>query len=160
MISVGDFKIFSTNKIKSDSVLRQNITDFPYDFFFPLVSEYLVRSFGKDENPKEIIDDIYISSVDDSKSFWVFYDNAEAIGFGFADIRYSEKGHKTCVINHLFINGKNNKLIHEFDYKVEKWAKKRGCEEMGFFTRRNPVAFLKKLKNGWEFDCYVLTRKI
>lgn len=79
-------------------------------------------------------------------------------GFGVAEIREDEKGTKGVLVNHLYI--KSNGDIREFDQKIGEWGKTLGAKWVGFYTRRNPAAFLRKLGNGWELDSYVLTRAI
>jgi len=72
----------------------------------------------------------------------------------------TDVGEKTVVVHHLFIDSDDKNLIHEFDFKVGEWGRSLGATEVGFYTRRNPEAFIRRVKNGWEFDCYVLKRKI
>ena len=123
--------------------------------------DYLIKSGETERTIEGILEEIASAYADNFKTLWLFFDSrGDIFGFAFAEIMYSELGHKVVNIHHLYICGYDRGAIHEFDHKVGDWGREHGALEVGFYTRRDPVAFLRRIKNGWEFDSYVLKRKI
>lgn len=152
---------FARPSQKSHRVFRREITAQLLKIVSSFLPEYLSRCFDDTRTASDILNEISRSINDNFKSLWIFTDEKSvAVGFAFAEVMYSEVGGKVANIHHLFISGKSRKLIHEFDFKVGEWGKSLGATEVGCYTRRNAKAFLRRVKNGWEFDCYVLKRKI
>lgn len=58
----------------------------------------------------------------------------------------------------------SQKITKTFERILSSEAKLRGIKEIGFYTRRNPEAFMRRLNrtapHPWQLDSYVITRKV
>lgn len=142
-------------------VTHRDITPYNLKTISQFLPDYLSRSLEFNRSSDDVINEISSGMNDEFKSLWIIFNKkSERCGFGFCQVMFSEYGNKIVNIHHLFISDNDRELIHEFDHKVGEWGKKLGATEVGFYTRRNPSAFLRRIKNGWDFDSYILKRKI
>lgn len=58
----------------------------------------------------------------------------------------------------------SREIFSAFEKRGEEYARTNGCTSMGFYTRRNPHAFIRTLNRTapkkWSIDSHVLTRPI
>jgi len=161
MNSILTIENFTRPVSKSNRILRQGISAWLLKIISSFLPAYLARSHETERTEGDILGVIASGVGDEFKSLWTFTDEKSiCIGFAFAEVMTTDLGKKIVNVHHLFISSDDKTILHEFDFKVGEWGKRFGATEVGFYTRRNPEAFLRRVKNGWEFDCYVLRRKI
>lgn len=93
---------------------------------------------------------------------WYIWQEGEIVGYLYAEVQPNEFRKMVLVIQNVYIKKKNGKygFIREVDKLLVEAAKKRGIDELGFYTRRNPEAFIRHIGARWQLDSYVLKRKV
>lgn len=105
------------------------------------------RRAGEDQAEESFLKDV------DKGVLWKLGD-----GFAVTSIKQDEQGAPGIFVDHIYI--RRNGDIKEFDRKLTTYGKSLGLKWVGCYTRRDPAALLRKVKNGWKLDSYVLRRPI
>lgn len=125
-----------------------------------LIAEFLKKSHDHERTVESVKKQIRDLQDQGNGNIWLVLDGDKTLGYYFAEILPTEYESKVCLVHQLYLMSSKKSTLQKIDSHLESWAKKQGASELAFFTRRNPKAFLRSLKNGWQVDSVVLKRKI
>lgn len=124
----------------------------------------MVEDFIKRAKEREHTIDSVIELMMDVQSrggaAWIIRKGSKAIGYFFCEIVMNEQSREACLVHELMIAPRHQgaKLLQSIDAVIGAWAKLRDAKEIVFYTRRDPNAFVRLIKNGWKLDSWIIKR--
>lgn len=109
--------------------------------------------------------------VPSQHDIWFFLSGPTIAGMLWTEPQQDENSHTTLRVHALHIDPYTSselsrKVTRIFEKEITNKAKALGIKRLGFYTRRNPHAFMRRLnrttppKRKWKLDSYVLTRPV
>lgn len=125
----------------------------------PLIREFIRRA-NEEQSVDNIIDQMLGVFHSPNGALWFIRKGTKPVGYFYVELVRNEYDQNACLIHELMIAPKYSRpgLIESVDATIGAWAKLRNVREIVFYTRRNPNAFLRHLKNGWKLDSWILKR--
>ena len=101
---------------------------------------------------------------------YFYYVDEHPIAFLWTAIQPNETGGITLRVHALYVKKEilpadSKKITTTFEKILTSMARDRKASEIGFYTRRNPEAFIRRLNRTspswrrWTLDSYVITRR-
>lgn len=93
---------------------------------------------------------------------WRIVSGHQNVGFFFMVSQPAEYGGVVGVVQAFYIDPKYriNNIMPQVDDCLQEFAASSGYDEVAFYTRRHPGAFLRAIGGDWDLDSYVIKRKV
>lgn len=107
--------------------------------------------------------------VPENSRMWFYTEDNVPTAFMWAQQQPHEDGGKVLRVHACYIMSGTEKkvsdnILSKFEARLTIYAKSNGMSHVGFYTVRNPWAFVRRLNRTspkpWSVDSYVLTRKV
>lgn len=132
------------------------------ELFLPANFDDLTQRFLDESGESEMTPDLIRKQINGmiGGQFWTIRVDGLMTGYFYAEIMPTEYGNLVGLVHELFIEKNLTRpgIIQKVDETLDEWAKRNGASELAFFTRREPRAFMRLLKNKWRLDSWVLKR--
>lgn len=128
--------------------------------FDELADSFIKDSFDYEMNVESIKEQINFVLEEQRGAFWTIWDKGDLSGYFFCEVLPAEYGGFVCIVKEAFVKKSGIKLAKEIENTVEDWARKHSIDELVFYTRRNPIAFMNALNKGWKIDSFVLKKRL
>lgn len=126
----------------------------------PLITDFLARSQSYEMEKSRFWEQILNAYFHGAA--WKIKPDGVFSGFFFMIPQPAEYGGVVGVVQAFYINNAHRipAIMREVDDCLQEFAASSGYDEIAFYTRRNPKAFLKAIGGDWDLDSYVIKRKV
>lgn len=127
----------------------------------PLIKDFLDRSAEVEAQVADVIETMK-DRVSRNSAWTIYAVEGDLIGYFYMKKQPGEYGGMVAIIEQLYVHPDymSVRVMDQVDAMANMWANWNQCQSVAFITRRNPIAFIRRLGSGWKLDSHILKRDV